>query len=138
MGWDPRSGAYYPYPPQVVITPPARRGLRFSPEEYKHILAENWKGGPEGLTHEGLFGALFFRARGDWITAAKYAFDVAEAVNEQAVESGDAALKELSLQTYELAEDLAMKAGRTDVAKVAALRATALRGGPKPMKLGGL
>ena len=107
-------------------------------EEYKHILAENWKGGPEGLTHEGLFAAMFFRAQGDWVTAAKYAFDVAEAVNEQAVETGEAALKDLSLATYEIAEELAMKAGRTDVAKVAALRATALRGGPKPIKLGGL
>ncbi|TLZ58136.1 MAG: NRDE family protein [Methanobacteriota archaeon] len=24
--------------------------------EYKAVLAENWKGGPQGLTHEGLFG----------------------------------------------------------------------------------
>ncbi len=106
--------------------------------EYAHILAENWKGGPEGLTHEGLFGALFFRSQGDWLNAAKYAFDVAEAVNEQAVETGDPATKALSLATYELAEDLATRAGRMDVAKVAALRATALRGGPKPVKLGGL
>src|SRR2546428_13262139 len=27
--------------------------------EYKTVLAENWKGGPEGLTHEGLFGGIF-------------------------------------------------------------------------------
>jgi len=107
-------------------------------EEYKAILAENWKGGPEGLTHEGLFAGLFFRARGDWVIAAKYLFDTAEAVNEQAVETGDAGLKELALAVYELAEDAAAKAGRPDVAHVAALRATALRGGPRPQPLGGL
>jgi len=107
-------------------------------EEYRQILAENWKGGPEGLTHEGLFGGLFFRTQGDWVHAAKYLFDTAEAVNEQAVESGDASLKQVALTTYELAEDAATKAGRTDVARVAALRATALRGGPKTTALGGL
>ena len=112
--------------------------LREAAEEYKGILAENWKDGPEGLTHEGLFGGMFFRARGDWITAAKYLFDTAEAVNEQAVETGDASLKDLALVAYELAEDSAAKAGRPDVARVAALRATALRGGPKPQPLGGL
>jgi tetratricopeptide (TPR) repeat protein len=105
--------------------------------EYKTILAENWKGGPEGLTHEGLFGALLFRSLGDWVTAAKYAFDVAEAVNEQATETGGDPLKRLSLVTYELAEELATKAGRMDVARVAALRATALRGGPR-VQVGGL
>lgn len=107
-------------------------------EEYRLILAENWKGGPEGLTHEGLFAGLFFRSRGDWTTAAKYLFDTAEAVNEQAVESSDPHLKDLALVTYELAEEAATKAGRGDVARVAALRATALRGGPKPQPLGGL
>lgn len=107
-------------------------------EEYQHILGENWKGGPEGLTHEGLFGALFFRAHGDWVSAAKYFFDTAEAVNEQAVESGDAALKQTALAAYELAEQAATNAGRPEVARVAALRATALRGGPKPQTLGGL
>lgn len=107
-------------------------------EEYRHILAENWKAGPEGLTHEGLFGALFFRAQGDWVTAAKYFFDTAEAMNEAAVESNDADQKRTALETYELAEETATKAGRPDVARVAALRATALRGGPKPQKLGGL
>ena len=107
-------------------------------EGYKEILAENWKGGAEGLTHEGLFGGLFFRAQGDWITAAKYLFDTAEAVNEQAVETGDAGLKDLALAAYELAEESAAKGGRPDVARVAALRATALRGGPKPQPIGGL
>ena len=106
--------------------------------EYRDVLAENWKGGPEGLTHEGFFGGLFFRSQGDWITAAKYLFDTAEAVNEQAVESGDADARQTALAAYELAEECATKAGRTDVARVAGLRATALRGGPKPLKLGGL
>ena len=112
--------------------------LKQAAEEYRQILAENWKAGPDGLTHEGLFGGLFFRMQGDWTTAAKYFFDTAEALNEQAVESGDAGLKATSLETYELAEQAATKAGRPDVARVAALRATALRGGPKPQKLGGL
>jgi len=112
--------------------------LKDATEEYRQILAENWKGGPEGLTHEGLFGGFFFRSQGDWVTAAKYFFDTAEAMNEQAVEFGEANLKEGALTAYELAEETATKAGRTDVARVAALRATALRGGPKPVKLGGL
>lgn len=107
-------------------------------EEYKQILAENWKGGPEGLTHEGLFAGMFFRSRGDWVTAAKYLFDTAEALNEQAVESGDPNLKSVAIVAYELAEASATKAGRHDVAKVASLRAMALRGGPKPQALGGL
>ena len=37
MGWTPRAYPYAGIPP-YVITPPSRRGLRFSPEEYKHIL----------------------------------------------------------------------------------------------------
>ena len=37
MGWGPRDYPYATYPPPYVISPPARRGLRFSPEEYKHI-----------------------------------------------------------------------------------------------------
>ena len=115
-----------------------RDALHEAAEEYRQILAENWKGGPEGLTHEGFFGGLFFRAQGDWVTAAKYLFDTAEAVNEQAVESADAGLKQVALTAYELAEEMATKAGRTDVARVAALRAMALRGGPKPATLGGL
>ncbi|HTD80605.1 MAG TPA: site-2 protease family protein [Thermoplasmata archaeon] len=36
MGWTPRAYPYAGIPP-YVITPPSRRGLRFSPEEYKHI-----------------------------------------------------------------------------------------------------
>ncbi|MBI4416747.1 MAG: hypothetical protein HY557_07175 [Euryarchaeota archaeon] len=112
--------------------------LREVAGEYKNILEENWKGGPEGLTHEGLFGALFFWSQGDWASAMKYFFDVAEAVNEQAVESDDERLKLLSLRAYEMAEDAATKAKRPDVARVAALRALALRGGPRPQALGGL
>ena len=38
MGWGPRDGAYPVHPQPYVITPPVRRGLRFSREEYKHIL----------------------------------------------------------------------------------------------------
>ena len=106
--------------------------------EYKHILEENWKGGPEGLTHEGLFGAFFFWSEGDPAAAMKYFFDVAEAVNEQATDTADANLKFLSIRAYEFAEDAAKKANRPDVAKVASLRALALRGGPRPQTLGGL
>ncbi len=112
--------------------------LKDAAEEYKHILGETWKGGPEGLTHEGLFGGMFFRSQKDWVTSAKYFFDTAEAVNEQAIESGDPNLKEVALVAYELAEETATKAGRHDVARVANLRAIALRGGPKPQSLGGL
>src|SRR5437762_2913090 len=36
MGWTPGAYPYAGIPP-YVITPPSRRGLRFSPEEYKHI-----------------------------------------------------------------------------------------------------
>jgi hypothetical protein len=112
--------------------------LKDAAKEYRHILAENWNAGPEGLTHEGLFGGFFFRAQEDWSTAAKYFFDTAEAMNEQAVDTNDSDLKSSSLEVYELAEEAATKAGRPDVARVAALRAMALRGGPKPMRLGGL
>jgi len=38
MSWGPRDSAYPAYPQPYVINAPARRGLRFSPEEYKHIL----------------------------------------------------------------------------------------------------
>jgi Zn-dependent protease len=37
MSWGPRDSAYPVYPQPYVINAPARRGLRFSPEEYKHI-----------------------------------------------------------------------------------------------------
>jgi tetratricopeptide (TPR) repeat protein len=106
--------------------------------QYKHILEENWKAGPEGLTHEGLFGALLLWRHGDPASALRYFFDVAEAVNEQATEKSDANLRLLSTRLYELAEDAAKKANRPDVANVAAKRSLALRGGPRPQTLGGL
>ena len=37
MGWGPSEYRYTVYP-SYAITPPARRGLRFSREEYKHVL----------------------------------------------------------------------------------------------------
>ena len=115
-------------------------GLAAAAPEYRDILAENWKAGPEGLTHEGLFGAFFLRSQEDWTPSARYFFDVSEALNEQWAEGGstDDRIKEIALGGYELAEQAAMKAGRPDVARVAALRATALRGGPPPAPLKGL
>ena len=38
MSWGPRDDAYTAFPPSVRIAPPVRRGLRFSREEYGHIL----------------------------------------------------------------------------------------------------
>lgn len=113
-------------------------GLAEAAVEYASILSENWKGGPEGLTHEGLFGGFFLQGRGDWTAAARYFFDVAEALNEQWTEGGssDDTLRENATRTYDLAQFAATKAGRPDVAKVAGLRATALRDGPPPAPLG--
>lgn len=105
---------------------------------YRHILEENWKGGPEGLTHEGLFGAMFLWRQGDFAASMKYFFDVAEAINEQATETRDDNLRTLATRLYELAEDAARKASRPDVANVAAKRSLALRGGPRPQMLGGI
>lgn len=105
---------------------------------YTHILEENWKGGPEGLTHEGLFGAFFLWRQGDFASSMKYFFDVAETVNEQATETGDARMRALATRVYELAEDAARKANRPDIANVAAKRSFALRGGPRPQLLGGI
>src|SRR6266545_6241797 len=62
--------------------------------EYKAVLAENWKGGPEGLTHEGLFGGIFLMGFGDHAAAARYLFDSAEAISEQGAEARDPALRE--------------------------------------------
>ena len=53
-------------------------------KEYSAVLKENFSAGAEGLTHEGLFAGAFFRALGDHLTAAKYLFDTAEAMSEQA------------------------------------------------------
>jgi Zn-dependent protease len=37
MGWGPSDYRYTLFPQRFVIAPPARRGLRFSPDEYRHI-----------------------------------------------------------------------------------------------------
>src|SRR2546426_12786186 len=91
--------------------------------EYKAVLAENWKGGPEGLTHEGLFGGIFLMGLGDHAAAARYLFDSAEAISEQATEARDAALREAARRAYELAHEAAMKSGNMQVAQVAKVRA---------------
>ncbi|HEY4705251.1 MAG TPA: hypothetical protein VII27_05915 [Thermoplasmata archaeon] len=94
--------------------------------EYKQVLAENWKGGPEGLTHEGLFGGAFLMGLGDHASAARYLFDSAEAISEQASETGDRTLREAAARGYALAHEAAMKAGNMQVAQVAKMRATDL------------
>jgi hypothetical protein len=91
--------------------------------EYKGVLAENWKGGPEGLTHEGLFGGIFLMGLGDFPAAARYLFDSAEAISEQASETRDVALRAAARRAYELAHEAAMKAGNMQVAQVAKVRA---------------
>ncbi len=91
--------------------------------EYRAVLAENWKGGPEGLTHEGLFGGVFLMGLGDYVAAARYLFDSAEAISEQATEARDASLREAARRGYELAHEAAMKAGNMQVAQVAKVRA---------------
>ena len=96
-------------------------------KEYAAVLKENFVGGAEGLTHEGLFAGEFFRALGDHVTAAKYFFDTAEAMSEQASAGGDAGLRDATVQAYELAMDSATKGGRADVARVAQMRAYDLR-----------
>jgi len=96
-------------------------------KEYAEILKRNFSEGAEGLTHEGLFAGLFFRAEGDHLLAAKYLVDSAEAISEQASASADPILREAAIQAYELAMDSATKAGRPDVARVAQLRAHDLR-----------
>ncbi len=94
--------------------------------EYKAVLAENWKGGPEGLTHEGLFGGIFLMEIGDHASAARYLFDSAEAISEQASETSDKNLRETAARSYALAHEAAMKAGNMQVAQVAKMRATDL------------
>jgi tetratricopeptide (TPR) repeat protein len=95
--------------------------------EYGAILKQNFSEGAEGLTHEGLFAGAFFRSIGDNLTAAKYFFDTAEAMSEQAAESNDSALKAATIQTYERAAEAASKGGRPDVARVAQMRASDLK-----------
>jgi len=96
-------------------------------KEYAAVLKDNFSGGAEGLTHEGLFAGAFFRALGDHLTAAKYLFDTAEAMSEQATTTGDANLREATILAYERAMDSATKAGRADVARVAQMRAYDLK-----------
>jgi tetratricopeptide (TPR) repeat protein len=95
--------------------------------EYSAVLKDNFSAGAEGLTHEGLFAGAFFRALGDHLTAAKYLFDTAEAMSEQASSTGDAELLASTILTYEQAMDSASKAGRPDVARVAQMRAYDLK-----------
>jgi tetratricopeptide (TPR) repeat protein len=96
-------------------------------KEYSAVLKDNFSAGAEGLTHEGLFAGAFFRALGDHLTAAKYLFDTAEAMSEQASSTGDAALLAATILTYEQAMESAAKAGRPDVARVAQMRAYDLK-----------
>ncbi len=92
-------------------------------KEYAAVLKENFSGGAEGLTHEGLFAGAFFQALGDHLVASKYFFDTAEAMSEQAAASNDADLKAATIQAYKRAMESASKAGRPDVARVAQMRA---------------
>src|SRR5256712_2398204 len=101
--------------------------LRAVAKEYAAVLKDNSSGGAEGLTHEGLFAGAFFRALGDHLTAAKYFFDTAEAMSEQATTTGDTNLREATILAYERAMESATKAGRPDVARVAQMRAYDLK-----------
>ena len=92
-------------------------------KEYAAVLKDNFAEGAEGLTHEGLFAGAFFQSLGDSLTAAKYFFDTAEAMSEQAAETNDATLRAATVQAYRRAMDAASKAGRPDVARVAQARA---------------
>ena len=98
-------------------------------KEYAAVLKDNFAGGAEGLTHEGLFAGAFFRALGDHLTAAKYFFDTAEAMSEQASSRGDADLRAATILAYERAMESAAMAGRPDVARVAQMRAYDLKQG---------
>lgn len=96
-------------------------------KEYAAVLKDNFSGGAEGLTHEGLFAGAFFRAIGDHLAAAKYFFDTAEVMSEQASSSGDVELRAATILAYERAMESATKAGRPDVARVAQMRAYDLK-----------
>jgi tetratricopeptide (TPR) repeat protein len=96
-------------------------------KEYADVLKENFSTGAEGLTHEGLFAGAFFQVLGDHLTAAKYFFDTAEAMSEQAASSGDPVLRSAAIAAYERAMDSATKARRADVARVAQMRAFDLK-----------
>lgn len=99
-------------------------------KEYAAVLKDNFAGGAEGLTHEGLFAGAFFQALGDHLQAAKYFFDTAEAMSEQAADSNDKELRLAAAVAYERAMQSATKAGRADVARVAQMRAYDLRQEP--------
>ncbi len=92
-------------------------------KEYAAVLKENFSEGAEGLTHEGLFAGAFFQGLGDHLAAAKYFFDTAETMSEQAAASSDTSLREATVQAYKRAMESATKAGRPDVARVAQARA---------------
>src|SRR5213593_2526328 len=94
--------------------------------EYKTVLAENWKGGPEGLTHEGLFGGVFLMGLGDHAAAARYLFDSAEAISEDATELHDPIMRDAARHAYELARVAAMESGNMQIAQVAEVRAVDL------------
>src|SRR3989441_12784515 len=94
--------------------------------EYKAVLAENWKGGPEGLTHEGLFGGIFLMGLGDHAAATRYLFDSAEAISEQATELHDPVMRDAARHAYELARVAAMESGNMQIAQVAEVRAVDL------------
>lgn len=96
-------------------------------KEYAAVLKDNFAEGAEGLTHEGLFAGAFFQSLGDHLTAAKYFFDTAEAMSEQASASGDADLRAATILAYERAMESATKGGRPDVARVAQMRAYDLK-----------
>jgi tetratricopeptide (TPR) repeat protein len=98
-------------------------------KEYASVLKDNFSEGAEGLTHEGLFAGAFFQAQGDDLLAAKYYFDTAEALSEQASSAGDASAREAAILAYERAHETATKAGRPDVARVAQVRAYDLKQG---------
>src|SRR3989442_12649615 len=70
-------------------------------KEYAPDLKDNFSGGAESLTHEGLFAGAFFRGLGDHLTAAKYFFDTAEAMSQQATTTGDTSLPEATILAYE-------------------------------------
>jgi tetratricopeptide (TPR) repeat protein len=98
-------------------------------KEYAAVLKVNFSEGAQGLTHEGLFAGAFFQSHGDPLLAAKYFFDTAEVLSEQAADSGDAGLREAAVAAYDRAAENATKAGRPDVARVSQVRAYDLRQG---------
>src|SRR5207253_4183645 len=92
-------------------------------KEYGFLLQDNFAEGAEGLTHEGLFAAEFFRALGDHLTAAKYFFHKAEAMSQQAPTASDQGMRDATVLAYELAMESATTGGRPDVARGAQMPA---------------